>query len=164
MIRREMGLDVYIDHGTFDGYRAAPEAEKYGVPAILGPRAIMRTYPGFIDTGGQIHGVAAKYQEAGHSMIGFNTDAPVIPQEELFLQSSMGVRYGLDISDLEHLKGLTIVPAMAAGIADRVGSIEPGKDADFIVTTGDPVDPRSHVEAVFIEGNFVYDQNDHRVW
>ena len=164
MIRREMGLDVYIDHGTFDGYRAAGEAEKYGVPAILGPRAIMRTYAGFIDTGGQIHGVAAKYQEAGHKMIGFNTDAPVIPQEELFLQSSMGVRYGLDISNLEHLRGLTIVPAMASGIADRVGSLEPGKDADILVTTGDPVDPRSHVEAVFIEGQRVYDAHEERVW
>jgi imidazolonepropionase-like amidohydrolase len=164
MIKREMGLPVYIDHGTFDGWKAAGQAQEAGVNAILGPRAISRTYPGFIDTDGQIQGVAAKYQEMGHKMIGFNTDAPVIPQEELFLQSSMGVRYGLDTTNLEHLRGLTIVPAMTAGIADRVGSLEVGKDADIIVVTGDPTDPRSHVETAFIEGRRVYDSSDARVW
>ncbi len=164
MIKRELGLPVYIDHGTFDGWRAADQAQDAGVNAILGPRAISRTYPGFIDTDGQIHGVAAKYQEMGHKMIGFNTDSPVIPQEELFLQSSMGVSYGLDISNLEHLRGLTIVPAVTAGIDDRVGSIEVGKDADILVVTGDPTDPRSHVETAFIEGRRVYDSADARVW
>jgi imidazolonepropionase-like amidohydrolase len=46
---------------------------------------------------------------------------------------------------------------MTAGIADRVGSLEPGKDADLVVTTGYPVDPRSVVDIVFIEGERVYD-------
>ena len=164
MVKRELGLDVYIDHGTFDGWRAGGEAQEAGVPAILGPRAISRTYPNFIDTDGQIHGVAAKYQEMGHKLIGFNTDAPVIPQEELFVQAAMGARFGLDCSNLEHLRGLTIVPATAAGISDRVGSIEPGKDADMIVVTGDFADPRSYVDMVFIEGQRVYDAAERRMW
>ena len=40
MVRMEFGLDVYIDHGEFQGFKAAPLAEEQGVPAILGPRAI----------------------------------------------------------------------------------------------------------------------------
>ncbi|MEM7517660.1 MAG: amidohydrolase family protein, partial [Planctomycetota bacterium] len=165
MIAVEMGLPVYIDHGTFDGWRAAPQAQENGVLAILGPRAISRHYSGFVSTDGQIQGVAAKYQEQGHKEIGFNTDAPVIPQEEFHLQSAMGVRYGFDTSNLEHLLGLTIVPAKAAGIDHLVGSLEVGKHADVLVVTGDPADPRTSVELAFIEGHLVYDSGrDGRVW
>ncbi len=165
MVRQELGLDVYIDHGTFDGHRAGKLAEENDVFAILGPRGISRFYGEFIDTDGRILGVAAEYQREGHTRIGFNTDSPVLPQEQLSLQAAMGVRYGLDTSNLEHVRGLTIIPATAAGIADRVGSLEVGKDADLLVVTGDPADPRSSVEQVFIEGERVYDTaTDHRRW
>ncbi len=165
MVAGEFGLPVFIDHGTFDGWRAAPLAEAAKVPAILGPRAISRHRLGPVDTDGQIQGVAAKYQEHGHTRIGFNTDSPVIPQEELSLQSAMGVRYGLRTTNLEHVRGLTIVPAQAAGIDHRVGSLEVGKDADMLVISGDPADPRTAIDAVWIEGRRVYDaQRDRRRW
>ncbi len=169
MIKRELGIPVYIDHGTFDGWRAGGLAEEAGVPAILGPRNIDVPTAQFIRWTGsnpeRIQGVAAGYQEMGHTMIGFNTDAPVIPQEELFLQSSMAVRYGFDSSNLEHIRGLTIVPALAAGIESRVGSIEAGKDADLLVLTGDPADPRTAIDAVYIEGHLVYDtESEMRRW
>jgi len=157
MVRQEFGLDVYIDHGTFDGHRAGALAEAEGVHAILGPRGISRHYDSFLDTDGRILGVAAEYQREGHTRIGFNTDSPVVPQDQLFLQSAMGVRYGLDSSHLENIRGLTIVPASAAGIDHRVGSLEAGKDADILVVTGDPSDPRTEVRMVFIDGERVYD-------
>ncbi len=157
MVRQGFGLDVYIDHGTFDGHRAGALAEAEGVHAILGPRAISRHYDNFLDTDGRILGVAAEYQREGHTRIGFNTDSPVIPQDQLFLQSAMGVRYGLDSTNLENVRGLTIVPASAAGIDHRVGSLEAGKDADILVVTGDPSDPRTEVRMVFIDGERVYD-------
>jgi imidazolonepropionase-like amidohydrolase len=69
----------------------------------------------------------------------------------------MAVRYGMDASNLETVRGLTIVPAVTAGIDDRLGSLEAGKDADFVVLTGDPADPRTAVEKVFIDGKRVYD-------
>ncbi|MFT7484379.1 MAG: imidazolonepropionase-like amidohydrolase [Candidatus Paceibacteria bacterium] len=152
MVRKELGLDVYIDHGTFDGYRAAGAAQEAGVPAILGPRSIT-FFPRFIDTDGKIQGVAAGYQQAGHTRVGFNTDSPIVPQEELFLQAAVGVRYGFDNTNLDHVRGLTIIPATAAGIAHRVGSLETGKDADIVVVSGDPVDPRSTVQMVFVNGD-----------
>jgi imidazolonepropionase-like amidohydrolase len=171
MVRQELGLDVFIDHGTFDAYKLAAIAEKAGVPAILGPRGMARTFPYFMDTEGRIQGVAAGYQERGHTMIGFNTDCIddgginlTPPQEELTVQAAMGVRYGFDDRRMDALRGLTIVPAKTAGIAGRVGSLAVGKDADILVTTGDPVDPRETVEVVFIEGRRVYDGAEERLW
>jgi imidazolonepropionase-like amidohydrolase len=105
-----------------------------------------------------ILGIAAEYQKRGMKMIGFNTDSPpAMPAEELSLQAAMAVRYGMDASNLETVRGLTIVPAVTAGIDDRLGSLEAGKDADFLVLTGDPADPRTSVEKVFIDGKRVYD-------
>jgi len=166
MVAQEFKLPVYLDHGTFDGYRNAKDAAALGVPAILGPRQISLPYnrPTLtIDQDGAFFGVAAKYQEAGHTMVGFNTDAIGPPsgdspgQEELSLQAGMGVRYGFRNEAGAALKGVTIVPAVTAGIGDRVGSIEVGKDADLIATTGDPTDPRSSVEFVLMRGRIIYD-------
>ena len=161
MIAKEMGVPVFIDHGTFDGWRAADLAYEAGVNAILGPRNIDVPTASFINWSGsnpeRIQGVAAGYQKMGHKMIGFNTDSPVIPQEELQLQAGIGMRYGFDDTNLEAVRGLTIVPATTARIHKRVGSIEAGKDADLLIISGHPADPRSSVETVFIEGQKVYD-------
>ena len=137
--------------------------------ACLGPRNIDVPAAGFIRWSGsnpeRIQGVAAGYQEMGHTRIGFNTDSPVIPQEELQLQASMAVRYGFDESEMQTVRGLTIIPAMAGGIQDRVGSLEVGKDADILITTGDITDPRNSVELVLQLGEVVYDPvNGKRRW
>jgi len=166
MVRQEFGLDVYIDHGEFAGMRAAALAQEIGVPAILGPRELDGTIvPLCPGTDGKFVGIAAGYQQAGHKRIGFNTDSPIVPEEELPVQATMSVHYGFDDSEMDSVRGLTIVPAMTAGIADRVGSLAPGKDADILVVTGDPIDPRNVVQRVFIEGETVYDEaRDGRRW
>jgi imidazolonepropionase-like amidohydrolase len=175
MVREELGLDVFIDHGSFDGYKTAELAQKEGVPAILGPREIHRSmmfHGGGMDTDGRIVGMAAEYQKRGHTMIGFNTDCIddgsinlTPPQEELSLQAGLGVRYGMDNSHMDAVRGLTIIPAKTAGIDQRVGSLMAGKDADILVVTGDPLDPRSWVEAVYVDGKRVYDAEDgERLW
>jgi imidazolonepropionase-like amidohydrolase len=166
IVAEELKLPVYIDHGTFDGHRAAPRAKELGVSAILGPRSIDVPTAGFVRWSGsnpeKIGGVAAGYQEKGMEMIGFNTDAPVIPQEELSLQASMAVRYGFKWDQLQTVRGLTIIPAVTAGIDDRLGSLEVGKDADILIITGDPADPRTSIEGVLIDGEKVYDPIENR--
>ena len=158
MVRQELGLDVYIDHGEFAGAKTAAFAQELGVQAIVGPREIDRTIPFLsVDTDGRIEGIAAGYQKAGHTMVGFNTDSPIVPEEELPVQATVSVRYGFDNADMQALRGLTIVPAKTAGIGGRVGSLAPGKDADILVVNGDPIDPRNRVDVVFIEGERVYD-------
>jgi imidazolonepropionase-like amidohydrolase len=175
MLREELGLPIFLAHGTFDGYRLAGLAEELDVPAIVGPRSMNRTLVGVfagIDTDGRFEGIAAGYQERGHTRIGFNTDA-INPdfglggpwQEELPLQAAMGARYGMTDERLELLRGLTIVPAVTVGIEDRLGSLEPGKDADLVVVDGDPADPRERVRQVWVEGRLVYDRDqDPTVW
>ena len=164
ILGEEFGLPVYIDHGSFDSYYLTPIAEELGVAAILGPREIMVPRPPRFDTDGRIEGTAWGFQKLGHSLIGFNTDAPVVAAEELSLQAAMGVRYGFDDSDMQSVRGVTIVPAKVAGIDERVGSLEPGKDADIVVVSGDPMDPRSYVDRVFIEGELVYDRAEGARW
>ena len=161
IIRLEFDLPVFLDHSTVGGWKYGALAQELGVPAIVGPRSVDSVSRGMINwsqnrvTG--FRGVAAGYQQNGHQLIGFNTDAPVIPAEDLFLQAAMGVRYGLDDSRLESVRGLTIVPAIAVGMEHRVGSLEAGKDADLVVISGHPADPRSSVDLVYIEGRRVYD-------
>lgn len=166
MIKMELGLNLFIAHGTFDGWKVAALAEAQGVPAILGPRSVQWNSRGgwAVDTDGSVRGVAAEYQARGHRSIGFNTDA-VNPNwtagphtQELSLQAAMGVRYGMSNDRLEALRGLTIVPAMAIGLSDRIGSLEVGKDADFLVVDGDPADPRVRVRVVYIDGERAHDE------
>lgn len=161
MVRKGFGIDVYIDHGEMAGYKLAAFAEQLGVQAILGPRVVEVPTRQFIQWTGSnpeaLLGIAAEYQKAGHKRIGFNTDAPVIPGEELSLQATMGVRYGFDDSNADSVRGLTIIPAVTAGIDKKVGSLEVGKEADIVVVTGDPIDQRNTVELVFIGGRRVYD-------
>ena len=150
ILHDEMKLWVIIDHGTFDGYKLAAEAKKRGVMVMNGPRQFRfdRDYS-------RIVGLAAGWYEGGIENIGMNTDAPVIPQEELFYQAAMAVRLGLGHEAA--LRGLTINPATAIGIADRVGSIEKGKDADLVLWTGDPLDVRCYVTQVLVNGKLAYD-------
>jgi imidazolonepropionase-like amidohydrolase len=161
MVRKGFGIDVYIDHGEMAGYKLAAFAQELGVQAILGPRVVEVPTRQFIQWTGSnpeaLLGIAAEYQKAGHKRVGFNTDAPVIPGEELSLQATMGVRYGFDDSNADSVRGLTIIPAVTAGIDKKVGSLEVGKEADIVVVTGDPVDQRNSVEMVFIGGRRVYD-------
>lgn len=165
MLARDFGLPAYIDHGSFDSYKTAPIAEKYGVAAILGPRQIMVPRPPRFDTDGRIEGSAWGFQENGNVLIGFNTDAPVVPQEELTMQAAMGVRYGMRNDIGQGLRGVTIVPATVSGIAHRVGSLEAGKDADFVVVDGDPIDPRTSFDATWVNGRHVYEASrDGRAW
>ena len=176
MISKEYGLKVYIDHGSFGGYLYGGFAQEHGVAAILGPRAVAMTRKDWmwdeLDTDGRINGMAAEYQRRGHQAIGFNTDAVdgsgafgTPPQEELPLQAAMAVRYGLDNTNLESLRGLTIIPAETAALGHRIGSLEPGKDADVLILSGDVADPRTWVERVYTDGELIYDAaRDGRRW
>jgi len=96
---------------------------------------------------------AGKLFEAG-VFISINTDAPVMEQQYLALSAAMVVKYGLP--EEEGLKAITINSAKIAGIDDRVGSIEVGKDADILLMTGHPFDIMSKVITAFINGKIVY--------
>lgn len=152
----EFGLWVVVSHAEFDGYKNAPEFAKRDLFVNTGPREY-----DFISTAGRrFVGLAAEYVKGGVSpdRVSINTDSPVVPQEHLFLQAAMAVRYGLDHEIA--LRAVTINGARAIGIADRVGSLEPGKDADIVLKGGEPLDPRTRVEMTIVNGRIVYDGRD----
>jgi imidazolonepropionase-like amidohydrolase len=84
----------------------------------------------------------------------------VVPEEELFFQATMAVRFGW--TEEAALRGLTIEPAKALMIDKRLGSLEVGKDADIVITTGAIIDPRSYVTQVLIDGKIAYDTKKER--
>ena len=155
ILHDEMNLKVVIDHGTFDSYKISDEIIKRNIPVMAGPRGFR-----YEPEDGQIKGIVAEYANRGVTWLGVNTDAPVIPQEELAFQATMAVRYGWNEEDA--IRGMTIEAAQALMIDDRVGSLEPGKDADILITTGSIVDPRNYVKQVFIDGASVYDTGKDR--
>ena len=82
------------------------------------------------------------------------TDSPVIPQQYLPLCAGLAVKGGMD--PFAALQAITIRPAEHIGIADRVGSLEKGKDADIVITDGDPFEVSTTVEKVYIDGKQVF--------
>ncbi|MFT7516702.1 MAG: imidazolonepropionase-like amidohydrolase [Myxococcota bacterium] len=148
---KDLGLRSFIDHGTFDGYKAGPIAAALGVPVMNGPRQFW-----FDRSNARIVGCAAGWAETEGLILGYNTDSPVVPQEELSLQAAMGVRYGAGTNETA-LKGMTAYAAQALLMEDVAGRLIEGLDADMVCWTGDPLDPRSFVKKVWIRGEKVYD-------
>lgn len=166
-LRQELGLWTVVVHGTFDGYRLSEDMLRAGVPIAGGPRQIY-----FDPDTGHAEGLLANWSRGGQhgwrtpvlglgmDGVGVNTDSPVIAQEQLPLQAAMGVRLGWPHEWA--LRGLTINAARFAGIEHRVGSLEVGKDADLGIWNGDPVDPRSYVQMMVINGTICYRRDPKR--
>jgi imidazolonepropionase-like amidohydrolase len=144
ILKKEFDLDPFVDHGEWEGYLK--------IPAALGPREY-----DYDQKQAKFLGIAASYYWSGLSGddIGVNTDSPVIPQEDLPYQVAMAIRLGLpeDVA----LKAVTINAARMLKLEHRLGSLEPGKDADVCVWTGDPFDPRRRTKTVVVDGEIAYD-------
>lgn len=149
----EYQLKTIASHATFHGYKVAREMAKRDVHVNVGPRM----YDFSFSQDNKFYGLAAEYKSAGVKNLSINTDAPVLPQEDLFYQGSMAIHLGLD--EKTALESLTINPARAVGIDDRVGSIEVGKDADLIIKAGSLFDVTIPVDMVFINGRIAYRKN-----
>jgi imidazolonepropionase-like amidohydrolase len=154
MWKLRYGMDAVVSHGCWDGWHAAGFAAETGTPVNVGPRVenllAMRREDRFV-------GIASEYVKAGVERVSLNTDSPVVPEEELFLQGTMSARLGAE--PYRMLRALTADPALSFQIGERVGSLEPGKDADLVLSSGDPLDPRSHVELVLIDGRVQYSRS-----
>ncbi|MGI9013202.1 MAG: amidohydrolase family protein [Phycisphaerales bacterium] len=145
-------LRTVLDHSTFDGFKTAPLVREMSdnVVTINGPRQFW-----FDRSQRRVYGNAARWWQGNVGLLGVNTDSPVVPQEELSYQAAMGCWYGW--SPYQALKGVTRAPAEALMVDDRVGSIQPGKDADFGIWSGDPIDPRSTCWITVVNGKIVHD-------
>ena len=139
--------------GGRDAWRATETLKEKEVSVVLGPiQALPRRRWEPYDSA---FTNAAKLSEAGVEFaIAYGGGGPVSSNERnLPYEAGKAVAHGL--SQEEALKAITLYPARILGIDDRLGSIEEGKDATLIVTTGDPLDIRTNVEMAFIQGRSV---------
>ena len=144
-ICREYGLQFVVVHGT-EGYRVTELLAAEGVGVITGPILTDRSKP---ELAGLTIENPARLAKAGVE-IAICTDHPVTPIQYLPLCAAIAVRGGLEPE--EALRAITLGGARLAGVADRVGSLTPGKDADVVVTSGHPLEWTGSVEHVFING------------
>lgn len=150
MLSTGLKLWVVLDHSSFDAWTLGSIVKDMDIWVVCGPRCFH-----FDRTAARLAGIAASWWKEGVRRIGINTDAPVIPEEELIFQATMNCWFGF--RPYPALKAVTEVPAKALGLYDRLGSIEPKKDADFGIWTGDPVDPRCACMLTVVNGKIVYD-------
>ncbi len=147
-IAKEFNVRLTLDHVT-DGSLIANDLAEEGFPCAVGPSL---THATKVELTNKSFKTAGDLSKAGAS-VSIITDSPVIPEQYLPLCAGLAVKEGMD--PFEALKAITINAAKHIGVEDRVGSIEAGKDADFVITAGDPLESATCVEAVFINGERV---------
>lgn len=148
-IAREFNLRLTLEHVT-EGHLIVDElAKEKDVPMAVGPSLTFASKYELQNKSWATPGVLAK---AG-CHVSIITDNSVIPQQYLPLCAGMAIKAGMDPFDA--LKAITLNPAEHIGVADRVGSLEIGKDADVVITAGSPFEVMTPVKAVFIDGNRV---------
>ncbi|MBQ4248941.1 MAG: amidohydrolase [Clostridia bacterium] len=149
-IAREFSLDAVIVHAT-DAQVIAEELSQMGARVMLGPAMTGRSKPELKNLSFEA-ALAMKKCGVQFSII---TDHPETPIDYLRLCAMMYVKAGLPREDA--LKAITITPARICAIDDRVGSITAGKDADIVITDGEPMDFDARIKYVFSDGAVVYE-------
>jgi len=147
-IRKEFDIKCVLVHAT-EGYKIADILADEKIDVIVGPIICDRSKPEMKQLNAQNAGILQK----NGVKIALCTDHPVIPVQYLAMSGAIAVKNGLDRQNA--LEALTINPAEICGIADRVGSITVGKDADLCLFDGDPLDVMTSPCLVMISGKIV---------
>jgi len=152
-LKKEFEFDVVIQHGT-ETWMLADELAEAGIPVSFtmidspgGKEEILRM---------RMDGPALLAQ-AGVD-VSINTDDPITDSRLLLRTAAIAVRHGLSREDA--LEAVTLAAARHLDLDDRVGSIEPGKDADLVILSGDPLSVHTQVLETWVEGRRVYDSSD----
>ena len=149
-IAQEFDLKLTLDHCT-DGVCIADILAKEGYTAIVGPALTFKSKP---ELAAKSFTAPGKLHSAGMTIC-ITTDAPVTTLEHLPLCAGLAASEGLPME--EAWKAITITPAKTLGIADRVGSLEIGKDADIVIWTADPLTTiGGRAYTTIIDGKIVY--------
>ncbi len=149
-IAKEFGVKITLDHCT-DGALIADELAKEGLWAFVGPSLGNKSK---IELSNKSFTTPAVLEEAGVPVC-IITDAPVIPLQNLPMCAGLAANAGLSLDAA--WKAITIRPAQAVGVADRVGSLEPGKDADIVIWTADPLTTiGGEAYITIVDGKVVY--------
>jgi imidazolonepropionase-like amidohydrolase len=136
--------------GGYDAWRVADELRRRDIavvldPTLAEPRRIDEPYDAAFTPAGKLQRAGVRFcvSDGGQAFVAMNA-------RNLPYNAAMAAAFGLPRD--EALKSVTLYPAQILGVADKVGSIEVGKLADLIVTTGDPLEIETKVERVWTAG------------
>ncbi len=166
-LAEEFGFELVIDGGA-GAHQMAGELADRGIPVVLGP--ISHPYisgeeipdPG--DYGGVDERNAVWLHEAGvHVSLasfsrGFGPFGPGVAGQWLLIDASIARGHGMSEADV--LRAVTLNPAEVLGVADRLGSLEVGKDADVVVFDGDPLSILTWASRVYVGGRLVHEREN----
>lgn len=150
-ICEEFDIDYTIEHCT-DGHLIAEYLGKKNVTAMVGPGLSAATKVENANVTDENPAILAK----NGVKVCLMTDHPFLNCRYFLQYGAISHKYGLPFE--ETLKAMTINPAEALGIEDRVGSLEVGKDADFVVLNGEPFSYKGSIERTYIEGKLVWER------
>lgn len=152
-LSEEFGFDLVLHHVS-EGWKVADEIAEADVPASI----IVLDSPGGKKEADEIAYRTGRVLENAGADVAYHTDDP-ITDSRLFLRSpALGVRAGL--SRDAALESVTLAGARMLDMEDEIGSLDAGKDADFIVLSGDPLSVYTKIEQTWVEGRTVFDRSD----
>jgi imidazolonepropionase-like amidohydrolase len=148
-LKDEFGFELVIQHGT-ESYKIVDEIAKHKVPVSM---TVVESPGGKAEVVDLSEQCGAELAHAGIKVM-VNTDDPVTESRFLLRTASITVRGGL--SEAQALQALTINPAQALHLDREIGSLEKGKDADFVVLSGPPFSVYTRVLETYIDGKRVF--------
>lgn len=154
-IGKEFGLKMTLDHCS-EGHLIAEELAKEGFPAIVGPDLSSRSKIEVQNVAFKTAGILS----AAGVKVAVTTDHPVSLIQSLPICAGLCVKSGMD--EDEALRAITIHAAQICNVADRVGSLEVGKDADIVIFNGNPLEVSSEVFYTLIDGEIAYCREKYR--
>ncbi|HEX6371601.1 MAG TPA: amidohydrolase family protein [Longimicrobium sp.] len=152
-LSREFGFRIVLQHVS-EAYKVADEIAASGAPASI----IVLDSPGGKLEALEFSNVNGRALEQAGVLTAFHTDDGITDSRFFLRSAGFGVRAGM--SRERALEAMTIAGARMMGVEARVGTLEAGKDADFIVLSGDPLSVYTHVEQTWVEGTKVFDLAD----
>jgi imidazolonepropionase-like amidohydrolase len=152
-LQKEFGFRIVLHHVS-EAWKVADEIAKSKAPSSI----IMIDSPG-----GKLETVDVSFSngmalEKAGALVGFHTDDSITDSRWFLRSAGLAVRAGM--SREKALYGMTMANAIILELQDRVGSLEAGKDADFVVLSGDPLSVYTHVLQTWVEGRKVFDRAD----
>lgn len=152
-LAEEFGFRLVLQHAS-EAYRVADHIAAARVPASV----VALDAPGGKLEAFNFSNVSGAALERLRSPVAFHTDDAITDSRFFLRSAALGVRAGMTREGA--LQALTLAGARMLDLQDRVGSLERGKDADFIVLSGDPLSVYTHVEQTWVEGRKLFDRAD----
>jgi imidazolonepropionase-like amidohydrolase len=152
-LQKEFGFRVVLHHVS-EAWKVADEIAAAGVPSSI---ILVDSPGGKLETMDIRWQNAAALEKAG-ALVGFHTDDYITDSRYFLREAGMGVRAGM--SREKALYAMTMAGAKMLDLDERVGSLEKGKDADFIVLSGDPLSVYTNILQTWVDGKNVFDRSN----